>query len=583
VSTALFKQINYPLATLIQNIEIGDIGLPDIQRPFVWTNTKVRDLFDSMYRGFPVGYLLFWENLANNGQRQIGTDIKQKYPRLLIVDGQQRLTSLYAVLKGIPILRENYAKERIYIAFRPRNQKFEVTDASIRKDPEFIPDISLLWSPETDIDDLKQTYIEKLRSTRALTPEEMKAYRQAVNSLYNLPGYSFTALELASSVDEEQVAEIFVRINSKGTPLNQADFILTLMSVFEDEERFKLERFCRDTRTPSSDSKPSPYNHFLYPDPDQLLRVSVGVGFRRARLEHVYSLLRGKDLTTGKFDDQRREQQFAILKQAQAYVLDLLPWHEFFKVLMRAGYRRANMITSKMSLLYTYTFFLIGRRDYQIDTASLRAAIARWFFMVTLTGRYTGSPETVMEQDLARLRSIGDGNSFIALLDRIVHDTLTEDFWDITLPNSLDVSAAQSPALFAYYAALHLLDARVLFSKMKVSELLDPAIHGKKAALERHHLFPRAYLKQLGITERLEVNQIANYALVEWPDNNKISDTPPAAYFPKFALEYTAEEMKCIHYWHALPVGWEAMAYHEFLALRRKGIARVIRDGFQHL
>jgi hypothetical protein len=401
--------------------------------------------------------------------------------------------------------------------------------------------------------------------------------------LHNLPNYSFTALELSSSVDEEQVAEIFVRINSKGTPLNQADFILTLMSVFEDQERFKLERFCYEARTPASNSKPSPYNYFLQPAPDQLLRVSVGVGFRRARLEHVYSLLRGKDLATGKFDNQRREQQFAILKQAQAYALDLLPWHEFFKVLMRAGYRRANMITSKISLLYTYTLFLIGKRDYKIDDYTLRNVIARWFFMVTLTGRYTSSPETVMEQDLARLRSIRDADGFIALLDRIVHDTLTEDFWDISLPNSLDVSAAQSPSLFAYYAVLNLLDARVLFSKMKVSELLDPAIHGNKAALERHHLFPKAYLKKIGITERLEVNQIANYALVEWPDNNKISDTPPEVYFPKFAQKFTGEEMERMRYWHALPLGWECMEYHEFLAARRKGIAKIIQDGFQRL
>ncbi|MBT6561160.1 MAG: DUF262 domain-containing protein, partial [Candidatus Scalindua sp.] len=142
MSTTLFKEVSYSLNKLIQDIEIGEIGLPELQRPFVWTNAKVRDLFDSMYKGFPVGYLLFWANGLEGDHRQIGTDAKQKVARLLIVDGQQRLTSLFAVLRGIEIIRENYKKERIYIAFRPRDQKFEVADASIKRDPEWIPDIS---------------------------------------------------------------------------------------------------------------------------------------------------------------------------------------------------------------------------------------------------------------------------------------------------------------------------------------------------------------------------------------------------------------------------------------------------------
>ncbi len=99
MSATLFKEVSYSLAKLIQDIEMGEIGLPDIQRPFIWPNTKVRDLFDSMYKGFPVGYLLFWANVMANGYRQIGADSKQKISRLLIVDGQQRLTSLYAVLR----------------------------------------------------------------------------------------------------------------------------------------------------------------------------------------------------------------------------------------------------------------------------------------------------------------------------------------------------------------------------------------------------------------------------------------------------------------------------------------------------
>ena len=141
-----FKRVDYDLSGLLHYIDIGDIGLPDIQRPFVWANTKVRDLFDSMYRGFPVGYLLFWENTQTNGAKTIGVENKQhSVPQRLIVDGQQRLTSLYAVFRGRKVLDADYKERNIEIAFRPRDGKFEVADAAIRRDPEWISNISSLW------------------------------------------------------------------------------------------------------------------------------------------------------------------------------------------------------------------------------------------------------------------------------------------------------------------------------------------------------------------------------------------------------------------------------------------------------
>ena len=188
-----------------------------------------------------------------------------------------------------------------------------------------------------------------------------------------------------------------------------------------------------------------------------------------------------------------------------------------------------------------------------------------------------------MEQDLARLRDVTDAAGFIAMLDHIVADTFTDDYWGITLPNELATSSPRSPSLFAYYAALNLLSARVLFSKMHVAELLDPALKAKKSAAERHHLFPKGYLAKLGIAEIRDTNQIANYALVEWTDNIDISDTPPADYLPQYDARFAADELTQMRYWHALPEGWEQMEYREFLEARRKGIARVIRDGFEKL
>ena len=243
MSETVFTKVDYDLGSLVKFISLGEIGLPDIQRPFVWKNAKVRDLFDSMYRGYPVGYLLFWQNALAESVRMIGVETKLKPPRLVIVDGQQRLTSLYAVVKNIPVLRENFESEQIHISFNPLEERFEVADAAIRRDKSFIPSISLLWNDNTDLFEVVENYLEGLSSSREVTVEESKAIKKSISKLQGLLSFPFTALELASDIDEEAVSDVFVRINSKGTPLNQADIILTLMSFFWDNGRAALEHF----------------------------------------------------------------------------------------------------------------------------------------------------------------------------------------------------------------------------------------------------------------------------------------------------------------------------------------------------
>ncbi len=581
MSETVFKQVNYNLGDLTSYVELGEIGLPDIQRPFVWKNAKVRDLFDSMYQGYPVGYLLLWQNAYDEDVKVIGTDSKQKPPRLLIVDGQQRLTSLYAIVKGIPVVRENYDAETIEIAFNPLQEKFAVADAAIRRDKAYITNISKVWSGSSLFGLLKD-YLAGLESAREVSEAEQAQIEKALTKLHGLLSFPFTALELAAHISEEQVGDVFVRINSKGTPLNQADFILTLMSVFWDEGRTELERFCKEARTPSA-GKPSPFNHFIHPDPNQLLRVSVGVGFKRGRLKSVYSILRGKDLETESFSTERRDAQFAVLKQAQQRALNLQYWHDFLKALLAAGFRSSKLISSQNNLLFAYILYLLGRTEYGVDAFTLRRLIARWFFMSAITGRYTGSPESQMEFDLARFRALEGPEQFLAVLAEICDATLTQDFWNITLPTELATSAARSPSMFAYFAALNLLDARVLFSDRKVSELMDPVTTANKASLERHHLFPKAYLKMLGVTDTRETNQIANFAMVEWGDNVKISDTAPADYVPVLMERFSGKELERMYYWHALPDDWQNLAYADFLRQRRELMAKVIRDAYQRL
>lgn len=581
MSTTLYTKVDYTLAKLIEDIDMGELALPDIQRPFVWSASKVRDLFDSMYRGYPVGYLLFWENDYQEHTREIGTDNKQKIPKLLIVDGQQRLTSLFAVLKKKSILTKDFKEKQIIISFNPRDGGFKVADASTRRNPDFITNISDVWDEGGSLLSFVSGYLSKLRESKELEEGEERQISDRIERLYKIKDYPFTAIELSKRVDEEQVSQVFVRINSKGVTLNQADFILTLMSVFWDEGRVQLERFCRDSRKPVK-GEPSPYNHFIEPDPDQLLRVAVGLGFYRARLKYVYNILRGKDLETGEYSSERRKKQFGILKKAQAYTLDIQNWHEYFKALMSAGFRSGDMVTSKTTLIYCYMLFLIGKHDYRLDHNVLRNTIGQWFFMSSVTGRYTGSPETAMERDLRQLKSINYDADFVNLLQKIIRDNLTEDFWRINLPNALDSSAAYSPALFAYHAAQNILNTKALFSDLNIADLQDSTTRAHKSGVERHHLFPKAYLDEKGYQTQ-DINQIANYAYVEWKDNIDISDKPPSEYIHEYLSRFKDGEKEKVYELHALPENWHEMKYEDFLEDRRKKMAQVIRKGFKKL
>lgn len=580
----LFKPVNYDVGKLLADIEMGEIGLPELQRPFVWKKAKIRDLFDSMYRGYPIGYLLLWSNDEPEKTRVIGTHDKQRVPKLLVIDGQQRLTSLFAVIHGQQVITSDFERITVNIAFNPLEERFEVADAAIRKDPIWIASITDLWRKSADIFEFVDGYLERVSRSREVSTEQRKKIRQSIQRLYSIKSFPVTALELSGTLDEEKVADVFVRINSKGKVLNQADFILTLMSVHWEKGRRELERFCSSSRTiPDTKSGASPYNQFVCPDPDDLIRVSVGLGFRRARLRYAYLILRGKDLETEKFVPELRDKQFDRLRETQARVLDLTHWHDFLKCLLKAGVRSDRMISSKTAIIYSYCLYLIGRCDLEIDEHALRGVIARWYFFSSLTGRYTDSPESTMETDLANLRSATDARAFCNQLEQVIRSELTDGFWNITLPGALATSSARSPALFAYFAALNLLDARVLFSDLRVSDLTDPLQKHRRKSLERHHLFAKGYLRRLQITDRREVNQIANMALVEWPDNLKISDKAPAEYFPALMRRYTHQEAQRICFWHGLPERWEEMDYRDFLAARQKALAKVIRSGFESI
>lgn len=579
---AIFTTSNVPISSLIEDIDMGKIGLPELQRPFVWPNVNVRDLFDSLYRGYPAGFLLFWKTGADGDLKAIGTSPKQSVPELAIVDGQQRLTSLYAVVKGMEVLRSNFKKERIQIAFNPLSGRFDVADAAIKKDRAFIPDISVLWRPDFKAGSFRKVFLSQLKEIREISDEEEATIEDAIDHLRNLPNYNFVALTLASSVDEETIAEVFVRINGKGKALNQADFIMTLMSVFWEDGRAELENFSLQATVPS-ENQASPYNHFIKPSPDQMLRATVGLALKRARLANVYSALRGKDAVTGDDNPGKREGQFTLMREAQTAVLNLSNWHHFLSALKLAGYRGQKMVSSEAAIIFSYVIYLIGIRDYRIDRTRMRQTISEFYFMASMTGRYTSSPETRFEADLGQVRDLSSAEAFIAKLREICDTTLTNDYWEITLPSQLATSAARSPTLFAYQASLIMLDAPALFSPLKIAAMVDPVIKEAKASLEQHHLFPRAYLEAQGIVDLKLINQIANFAPVEWPDNIKIGKQPPAEYVPALDAQMTAAERERVYGLHALPHHWWELPYDQFLVERRLRMAKVVRRAWERL
>lgn len=579
---------------LVSAVDSGHVRLPDIQRPFVWSNAKARDLMDSMYKGFPVGELMFWENADPEHSRVIGTVEKSQSGSMQVIDGQQRLTSLYAVVKGKRVLREDYSQENIVIAFNPLTERFAVPDNGIKRSSEWIQDIKTVFASPIDARSDYLDGLEKARGGERLSREDERRIEEAINRLSRVMAYQFQVVQLKKEVSRETVADVFVRINSEGVKLSSADFILTWLSVFWEEGRQQLEDFARGSRfTPQELARLdettvrwTPKNPYLTLDPGHVLRVVVAVGNRRAPLQDAYNALRGRDPRTREIVPANREKELAKLKDGQARALDPKNWDEFLKVIERAGIRTSAMVTAKNAVIYGYALWLIGRTEFGVPVDDLREVMARWYFMAQINGRFSGSAETRAQEDLNRLDGLErTPEAFTTAIDSLVSTTLTEDWWTVTLPEDLHTSNMSGPAYTGYVAALNILDADVLLSTLKVKDWIDPNRRPVKG-VEKHHLFPKDYLKgALGLKSTRQINQVANQALVEWSDNIDISNEAPSAYWPAQVTEKAiqGERLAKQTWWHALPDGWTAMSYTDFLAARRKLIAGVTREGFRKL
>ncbi|MDQ0632402.1 hypothetical protein QFZ40_000311 [Arthrobacter pascens] len=591
--STVFKPVGWKVQGLVDSVESGVVQLPDLQRPFVWPKSKIRDLLDSMYRGYPVGELMFWNVSQEDSSRTI-SGATGRIGAHQIIDGQQRLTSLYAVFKGAAVRDADYNTKSMSIAFNPITEKFEVTNTAIEKSADWISNVSDFFEKPLRVRKMYKKRYEEARGT--LSDDDEELIEERLGQLDSLRNYEFTVVEIQPNADKEVVADIFVRINSEGVSLKASDFILTWLSVFWPEGRDQLEDFARNSRlTPQRASEIAsrtvswtPINNYLAVDAGQLVRVLVAVGQNRAKLGDAYNALQAKDRSTGFVVPERQEAELAKLQAALPVVLKDLHWTEFIRCLAVAGFKSRKMVTSDMNILSSYALWILGRTRFGVDVTTLRNLMARWLFMSQLSGRYTGSAETQLQKDLDRLTAIdgSDSASFVATLETVISAELSDDFWTLRMPDSLVTSSsALSPAYQTYLAALNILDADMFMLRNKVQQWMDPSLPATKGT-EGHHLNPRKYLENVvGIKDLKKINQVANFAPTDWSTNILISDREPSEYWPALvaARGFNGDALRQQMFWHALPEDWETMGYEEFLQERRILMAQVTRAGYEKL
>lgn len=591
MAKSIYTNVPRQLVDLIKDVRNGRIGLPDLQRPFVWKDNKVRDLFDSMIKGFPIGYIMLWESPSDYEDKKSSIGLEEKTyktPKDLVIDGQQRLTALVAAMYGVTVKDSNYKNRRIRIAYKPLTKEFEVWTAAIEKSAEYVSDISeiFLAKENNTYTKFRKEFITRLNESRLkrseleLTSEEQDIIEENFNELLSLENYQVPSLEIAYSSSEQDVSDIFVRVNSAGQKLTENDFILTLISVYEKERRDQIDKFCSDSRIPAKNTS---YNSLIAVEASHIIRMTVGFGFKRARLRYAYMILRGKDLQTGLTSEEIRSSNLTIFKNSLDKVLDLNNWHAFLNTIREAGYISEKLITSSNAIVFSYVLYLIAKHDYGMESMKLRKIIKKWFFMATITSFYTGNAESDVEKQFADMREFTSPEEFETYLQLAIDARLTDDYFRITLPNDLTTSSAISPSWFGYLSSQILLGYPLWLSTIPLSQMYQIGSSGTKNSLDKHHIFPKNYLTSIGIDNDRDRNQIANFTHLDYNTNIYIADKNPVDYSLEFKEKLGIENYNKICEQHAIPIDFETMNYFDFLKERRVLMSQIVKKAYERL
>ena len=588
----------HPIQTLLTWVKSGEIAIPEIQRPFVWNSTKVRDLIDSLYQGYPIGYLIAWRNPTV--RLKDGSSSKGKR---VLIDGQQRVTALMAALLGIFVINKDYKTTKIRIAFHPQQRKFEVSNPAIEKDKIWIPDISVVVSPEVKVLKFVNEYCAKNENT-----DQDEIY-ESIELLRGIVGNHIGLIELNSDLDIQVVTEIFIRINSQGAVLSQADFAMSKIAANEiyggNNIRKCVDYFCHLAVAPEfyrqlsdSDKEFANTNYFksmmwlrnenddLYdPKYTDMLRVAFTSEFRRGRLEDLVALLSGRNFETRTYEEEIALQSFKKLEIGLFNFMNETNFKRLVMILRSAGFVESSMIRSQNTLNFAYIVYLV-LRSQKIESSKIETYVRKWFVMSVLTGRYSGSPESAFNYDIQRIDEMG----FKKYLDNVEKAELSRAFWNAGLPQQMNTSVASSPYFNVYIAAQVFANDKGFLSRdITVRDLIT-----HKGDV--HHIFPKNYLKNNGFT-RNRYNQIANYVIMQSEINISISDKAPSVYFSDLLIQckngknlYGAindlDQIKENFRMHCIPNGMEDKTvehYEDFLVERRKLMAAKIKGYYWQL
>ena len=598
-----FTLMQYSVHAILGLIDAEDFVIPEIQRPFVWKRSQVRDLIDSLYNGYPTGYIITWKN----------PDVKTKdggkaNGKKVLIDGQQRVTALMAAISGKEVLDDDFNKERIKIAFNPlaedETKRFAVQDASHLKDKKWIPDISVVFEPEFDPFEFSIAYCEVNEGVKP------NVVNKAITELKGIANRQIGVIELDATLDIDEVTEIFIRINSKGTALSQSDFVMSKMAADSAHNgslmRKTVDYFCHLAVKPDfyphlvhdkefQSSKyadkikwlASDYDDIYDPDYGDMLRVSFMHQFRRGKLSDLVSLLSGRDFVSKEFREDIVEESYRKLDDGIMNFINKYNFSQFIMAIKGAGFVSSKLLNSRMTLDFAYTLYLMLLNDPAIPNAQIKRYVQKWFVLSTLTSRYIGSPETQMDRDMRNIEEKG----FLKFLAEVEASALSESFWTVTLPQYLETSSTNSPAFNIFLASQINRNCNSLMMKgIKISDLIT--ISG-----DVHHIFPKAYLKKNGVANKTKYNQVANYIYLDTQVNKAIGDDAPAIYFTKVKEQcktkdivlgnIATEEMlnenlaeNCI------PNNIFEMTvenYDDFLRERRKLMARLIQEYYEGL
>lgn len=584
--------------TLLAEVKSGQVAIPELQRPFVWTSTKVRDLMDSLYKGYPVGYLITWQS--------IGAALKGGHSAAhqhILIDGQQRITALRAAVAGLPVVDNRYRKQQITIAFNPVTEAFETVTPVIRRNSEWLPDIAEIFNTPATFSFLS-SYFER-------NPEVDKASVEAAfTRLLGIKNAQIGIISLAEELDVETVAEIFIRINSKGVPLSSADFAMSKIATYGERGRNirkLIDYFCHLSVAPHV------YDDIVQNDPDfattehmkkiawlrddsddiydpqygDMIRVASLLGFNRGKASSLVSELSGRDPETRKVDESRIPLAYDRLEDALHQAVSKYAFENFLMIVKSAGFIDPSMIGSMNALNFAFALYLRLRQDNSLAEGERARIVRRWLVMSLLTGRHSGSFESTWEQDIRRITAQGAAE----YLRQIEESELESGFWRTTLAANLETTSTRSPFFQTFIAAQVATGARGFLSKSITVKAMQEH-HG-----DMHHVVPKDYLAKNGFPDRSDYNQVANFAITETPINIRISNRAPADYMAEVShqiqtgslslgeltsiqdLDHNLSE-------NAIPSDLDkvtAESYPEFLRLRRSLMASYIRDYYGRL